>query len=141
MRQFMRVARSDDQLASEVTGGLAAVGLLLAAAGLFGVTLYAVARRTPEFGVRVAMGATPARLMAQVLREAAVRVAVAIPLGWVLAYLGRHAIEKLLFGVASDDPWTFVAVAGVVVAVGCAAALNPAIRAARIDPMTALRHE
>src|SRR6185369_7104070 len=71
--EHMRGARSGEQLAAEVTGGLAGVGLLLAAAGLFGVSLYAVTRRTPEFGVRMAMGATPWRLARQVLREAALR--------------------------------------------------------------------
>ena len=141
LRQFMRVARSDDQLAAEVTGGLATVGLLLAAAGLFGVSLYAVARRTPEFGVRVALGATPYRLARQVLKEAGVRIAIAIPLGWLIAYAGHHALERLLYGVASDDPRTFLAASAVVGLVGCAAALDPAIRAARIDPMSALRHE
>ncbi|MBZ5724058.1 MAG: ABC transporter permease [Acidobacteriia bacterium] len=141
MHQFMRNARSDEELAAQVTGGLAGVGLLLAAAGLFGVSLYAVARRTPEFGVRVAMGATPARLVRLVLREAGVRIAIALPLGWALAYVGRRALEKLLYGVAADDPWTFLAASAVVAAVGCAAALHPALRAARTDPLVALRHE
>jgi predicted permease len=141
MRQHMRAARSDEQLASEVTGALAAVGLALAAAGLFGVSLFAVARRTPEFGVRVAMGATPSMLLRQVLREAGRRIAIAIPLGWALAFAGRHALQKLLYGVAPDDPWTFLLASILVGAVGCVAALHPAIRAARIDPMTALRHE
>ena len=137
----MRNSRSDEEIAAQVTGGLAAIGLLLAAAGLFGVTLFAVARRTPEFGIRVAMGATPLRLAGMVLRDAALRVAIAIPLGWALAYAGRRAIGKLLFGVAADDPWTFVLTSLVVALVACAAALHPAARAARIDPMTALRHE
>jgi putative ABC transport system permease protein len=141
MAQHMRGARASELLAAQVTGGLAAAGLLLAAAGLFGVSLFAVARRTPEFGVRVAMGATPARLAAHVLREAAVRIAIALPLGWALAYIGRHALEKLLYGVAPDDPRTFVTAGLVVVAVGCIAALHPALRAARIDPTAALRHD
>ena len=141
MRQHMRNSRSEEEIAAQVTGGLAAIGLLLAAAGLFGVTLFAVARRTPEFGIRVAMGATPLRLARMVLRGAVLRVAIAIPLGWALAYAGRRAIGKLLFGVAADDPWTFAVTSLVVALVACAAALHPAARAARIDPMTALRHE
>jgi ABC-type antimicrobial peptide transport system permease subunit len=137
----MRNSRRSQQLAAQVSGALAGVGLLLASAGLFGVTLFAVTRRTPEFGVRVAMGASPGRLVRQVLREAGLRVALAIPLGWLLAYAGRRGIEKMLFGVAPDDPWTFVLATAVVAFVAFAAALQPAIRAARIDPMTALRHE
>jgi putative ABC transport system permease protein len=141
LRRHMRNARSEEEVAAQVTGGLAVVGLLLAAAGLFGVTLYAVAKRTPEFGVRMAMGAAPARLLRQVLREAVTRVAIAIPLGWAIAFAGRHAIQKILFGVAADDPWTFAGASLVVAAVGCAAALHPAVRAAKVDPILALRHE
>jgi putative ABC transport system permease protein len=137
----MRNARSENQLAATVAGSLAAVGLLLAAAGLFGVTLFAVTRRTREFGVRLAMGATGSRLIGQVLREAGLRVAVAIPLGWLLAYAGRKAIAKMLYGVAPDDPWTFAGATCVAAAVAVLAALHPAIRASRVDPMSALRHE
>lgn len=139
--EHMRNARSDNELAATVSGALAGVGLLLAAAGLFGVTLFAVTRRTREFGVRVAMGATGARLAAQVLREAALRIAIAVPLGWLLTYAGQRAIAKLLYGVAPDDPRTFAIATAVVAVVGIAAALHPALRASRVDPMTALRHE
>ena len=141
LRQHLRGARGDDEVTTLLAGVLAALGLFLAAAGLFGVTLFAVARRTPEFGIRVAMGATPSRVAVQVLRQAALRIAIAIPLGWLAAYAGRQSLQKLLFGVAADDPWTFAAASAVVAAVGCAAALVPALRAARIDPLTALRHD
>jgi ABC-type antimicrobial peptide transport system permease subunit len=137
----MRNARSEEQASAEIVGGLAGIGLLLAAAGLFGVTLYAVTHRTSEFGLRVALGATPGRLLRHVLKEAAVRIAIAIPLGWALAWAARHAMEQMLYGIAPDDPWTFALAAAVVVAVGVVAVLPPAIRAARIDPMAALRHE
>ena len=141
MAQFMRVARSGDLLAADLTGGLALLGLLLAAAGLFGVSLFAITCRTREFGVRVAMGATPRMLLAQVFRENGKLVAIAIPLGWILAYSGRHAFGSLLYGVAPDDPWTFFGASALVALVACAAALYPAIRAAHIDPMAALRQE
>lgn len=141
LREHLRNSRRRQELAAQVSGSLATVGLLLAAAGLFGVTLFAVARRTPEFGVRVAMGASPGRLIRQVLREAGLRIVIAVPLGWLLAYAGRRAIEKQLYGVAPDDPWTFATASAIVATVALAAALQPALRAARIDPMTALRHE
>ena len=89
----------------------------------------------------MAMGATPGNLARQVLREAAVRVAIALPIGWALAYAGRSAIAKMLYGVAADDPWTLGGASAVVALVAAAAALNPALRAARVDPMTALRHD
>jgi putative ABC transport system permease protein len=141
MAQYMRGARSDELLAAGLTGGLAVLALSLAAAGLFGVSLFAVARRMPEFGVRVAMGATPSMLLAHVLRETGKLAGIAIPLGWVLAYASRHALETLLYGVAPDDPWTLLGASALVASIGCCAALYPAIRAARIDAMAALRHE
>jgi predicted permease len=141
LREHMREARTDQEVGVQVAGSLAVVGLLLAAAGLFGVTLFAVARRTPEFGVRAAMGASPLDLARQVLREASTRVVFALPLGWALAYAGRNAIQRLLFGIGPDDPWTFAIASGVVALVAFTAALYPAVRAAHIDPMTALRHE
>jgi hypothetical protein len=141
LAEHMRGARSQELLAAALTGALAALGLLLAAAGLFGVSLFAVARRTSEFGVRVAMGAVPSTLVGQVLGEAGKRIAIAIPLGWVLAYAGRHGLETLLYGVAPDDPWTLAGASALVALIACTAALPPAIRAARIDPVAALRHE
>jgi putative ABC transport system permease protein len=141
LRQHLRDARQDEQLAATVTASLALVALLLAAAGLAGVTLYAVARRTREFGVRMAVGATPTRLARQVLREAGLRILLALPLGWALAYAARRALEKLLYGVAPDDPATLLLAGGAVALIGALAALQPAVRAARTDPMAALRSE
>jgi ABC-type antimicrobial peptide transport system permease subunit len=137
----MRDARSEEQLAATVAGSLAAAGLLLAAAGLLGVTLYAVARRTREFGVRVAMGARPGDLARIVLLQAAARVAIALPLGWALAFAGHHALEAKLYGVVADDTATLMMSSGVVAAVAALAALQPALRAARTDPIAALREE
>lgn len=141
MAQHMRDARSDELLDAELVGALAVLALLLAAAGLFGVSLFAVARRTPEFGVRIAVGATRSMLLAQVWRESCKLSGIAIPIGWVLAYASRHALETRLFGVAPDDPWTLLGASALVAFIGCGAALYPAIRTARIDPMAALRHE
>jgi ABC-type antimicrobial peptide transport system permease subunit len=141
LQQLMKTAHSSETLNATVTGSLAALGLFLAAAGLFGVTMFAVARRTPEFGLRMALGASPGRVAGQVVRQAALRVFVAVPLGWGVAWVGRQSIQKMLYGVTADDPVTFVAASVVVALVACAAALRPALRAARVDPMTALRHE
>jgi ABC-type antimicrobial peptide transport system permease subunit len=141
LSRHMRGARSEEEMATVLSGALALIGLVLAAAGLFGVTMFAVARRTSEFGIRVAMGATPANVAGQVLRQALIRTAVAIPLGWLIAYAGRRSIQKLLFGVAPDDPAVLIAASVVVALVACAAALGPALRASRIDPIVALRHD
>lgn len=141
MGQHMREARSDELLAANLAGSLAIVGLLLAAAGLFGVTQFAVARRTAEFGVRAVLGANPISLLAHVLRTAGKQVGIAIPIGWSLALTARHALEHLLYGVAANDTPTFLVAGFAVAVIGITAAVYPAWRAARIDPMTALRHE
>lgn len=141
MGEHMREARSDELLAANLAGSLAIVGLLLAAAGLFGVTQFAVARRTAEFGVRAALGANPFSLLAHVLGAAGKQLGLAIPIGWLLAFMGRHALEHLLYGVAANDTPTFLISGFAVAVIGITAAVYPAWRAARIDPMAALRHE
>ena len=141
LQQHLRNARQDEQLIATVAASLALAALLLAAAGLTGVTLYAVARRTREFGVRMAVGASPGRLAGQVLREAALRILLALPLGWGLALTARQALAKLLFGVAPDDPFTMLVAGAAVALAGAAATLEPALRAARTDPVAALRAE
>jgi putative ABC transport system permease protein len=80
-------------------------------------------------------------LLALVLREAVGRLALAIPLGWALAFAARHGLDTLLYGTPADDPMTLLASGAGVALLGCVAALYPAIRAARVDPMTALRHD
>jgi predicted permease len=141
LSQHLRAQRSEEELAADVCSGMALLCIVLAAAGLFGVTLYAVGRRMREFGVRVAMGATPALLARQVIREA-LRLALAgVALGCGLALAGQHLLRGLLYGV---NPWSLWMLAGTVVLVtlvALAAAALPARRAAHADPMAALRAE
>jgi predicted permease len=141
MRQYMFAARKEDAILTGLFLAMALLGLLLAAAGLFGVTSYAVSRRMREFGLRVALGATGQDLRRQVLRKAALQGALGIPLGWGLALASRHVIQSLLYGVKATDPWMLVAASGVVALVALAAALRPAYTAARVDPVIALRYE
>jgi predicted permease len=141
LSQHLRAQRSEEELAADVCSGMALLCIVLAAAGLFGVTLYAVGRRMREFGVRVAMGATPALLARQVIREA-LRLALAgVALGCGLALAGQHLLRGLLYGV---NPWSLWMLAGTVVLVtlvALAAAAVPARRAAHADPIAALRAE
>jgi len=141
LRQHMFSARKQDELLAGVTGGLALLGLVLAAAGLFGVTSYAVSRRIREFGLRLALGATCADLRRQVLQAAVAQAAIGIPLGWGMAWASREVIQKFLYGVNAGDPWILAAASGVVAVVALLAALWPALAAARVDPMVALRYE
>jgi len=115
--------------------------LLLATAGIYGVTSYAVSRRTQEFGVRMALGAGSN----DVLRLALAQVLRAIAIGVVLGIAGSFAltrtVQALLFGVSPSDPVTFVGVTFLLVAVSLLASYIPALRATRVDPMIALRYE
>jgi predicted permease len=121
-----------------VFGGLA---LLVAALGLFGLLAFQVARRTNEFGVRTALGAGRASLMRLVLRDVAVMVGCGVVLGSAGAWMTAGVTSSLLFGLTPGDPGTFATAAAALTVTALAAAWLPARRAARIDPLVALRHE
>jgi predicted permease len=141
LSQHMRRQRNEEELAADISGGMALLCMVLAAAGLFGVTLYAVGRRMREFGIRVAMGATPALLARQVIREA-LRLALAgVALGCGLALAGQHLLRGLLFGVNPWNLWMLAATVVLVTMVALTAAAVAARRAANADPIAALRVE
>jgi predicted permease len=117
------------------------IGLLLVAIGLYGTLAHAVARRTKELGIRMSLGAARSDILAMVLREAAAIVAAGIGIGLLLALAAARALSALLFGVGVIDPLTLSAVAALMAAVALAAAYAPARRAARVDPLVALRYE
>jgi putative ABC transport system permease protein len=119
----------------------AALALLMAAIGVFGVTAYAVAQRTREIGVRVALGAKPAQVLGMVLRQEMSACAVGILAGLGGALLLSSLLESLLYNVAPRDPITLAAAAVVLLSVTALACLIPARRAAQVDPATALRIE
>jgi putative ABC transport system permease protein len=119
----------------------AGLALLLAAAGLYGVASYLVTQRTRDIGVRIAMGATPTEISRQVVGEAGRWIATGAALGCVLAWAATRAIKSQLYGVGSHDPLSWIAALAVLAAALLLAVLRPASRAARIDPMEALRAE
>ncbi|MFZ0936178.1 MAG: ADOP family duplicated permease [Bryobacteraceae bacterium] len=119
----------------------ASVAVLLAMIGIFGVLSYIVNQRMGELGVRVALGATPGRIMAMVLRQVGWWIAAGIGLGLGGAFALARYLESLLFEVRQGDPWTYLAAVALLLAVSLAAALIPARRGAKVDPMTALRYE
>jgi predicted permease len=126
---------------SSVSFAFALVALLLAAGGVYGVVSYAVSRRTQELGIRIALGATPTRVMRQVLGHGMVMLAIALPAGLAGTLAVSGLVENLLFGVKARDPLTYAAVAVAMAAVALAANLVPARRAAAIAPTEALRSE
>ncbi len=117
-------------------GGLA---LLLGAIGVYGVTAYTVARRIPEFGVRMALGAGPAAVMGSSLRSSMPPVFAGLALGLIGGLVGGRLLRDMLFGVDAHDPLTFLAVTLALLAVAMLAILVPARRATRVDPASILR--
>jgi ABC-type antimicrobial peptide transport system permease subunit len=140
------VAMLDDNLRQEriiaqlstVFGGLA---LLLAAIGLYGVLSYAVAQRTNEIGIRMALGAERGTVVRMVLRETAVLIAIRLAAGVPASLACARLIQSKLFGLKPADPVTLAAAVGIMIAVAIVSGYLPARRASRVDPLIALRYE
>jgi putative ABC transport system permease protein len=118
-----------------------AVALLLAVSGLFGVIAYSVSRRTREFGIRMALGATRRTVLRIVLQQGLKLAGLGIGIGLVAALAATRLLRSLLYGISPMDPATFVAVPILLTAVSLLACLLPSLRAARVDPVEALRYE
>jgi len=117
------------------------LGLLLAFVGVFGITAFAVGRRTQEIGVRVACGARPVDVVITMVRDAAWPVCIGLVAGSAGAALTTRVIATFLFETSPTDPSTFAAVALIIGCAACVAAYIPARRAALVDPVAALRAE
>jgi predicted permease len=122
-----------------VLGGLAAFALAIAAVGLFGVLSYGVAQRTREIGIRTALGAQTGDVLALVLRSGVTVTAAGLAAGLPLAALLARSLAAILYGVGPFDPVTFIAVPLVLASAALIACIAPARRAARVDPLRALR--
>jgi len=120
-------------------GVFAGAALFLAALGVYGAVSYAVALRHREIGIRMALGAEPAAVAREFLTGGAALAGGGMAIGLVVSVLLTRTLEGLLFGVARLDAATYVAVAGLTLAVTMLATLAPARAAARVDPMVALR--
>ncbi len=118
-----------------------ALGLVIASVGLYGVMASQVAQRTQEIGIRMALGALPAHVLRSVLGRAAVYLACGLALGLLGAWMVSGLVGTFLYQIAPTDPRVYAAGAGVLLLVGLIAALVPARRAARVDPVIALRTE
>src|SRR5258708_6560360 len=118
-----------------------ALALLLAATGLYGVLSYGVARRTNEIGVRMALGASPGNVVRMVLRETAWLVVTGLVAGVIGSALTTRVIAARLYGLSSMDPLTIILALALLSAVALVAGYIPATRAAKVNPVLALRHE
>lgn len=123
---------------SDFFGGLA---LLLSAIGLYGLLASSVTQRTAEIGVRIALGARPAGMIWMILSDALRLVGIGVVMGGAMLFAGVRFVRDMLYGVSGFDPMTLIGTVGVLVAVALVAGVFPAMRAASVDPMRALRAE
>jgi len=122
-------------------GTFAITALLLAAVGIYGVLHFTVARRTKEIGIRMALGARYGQVLRMVLERSLLWVGGGLAIGVALALLARPIMGQMVAGISGSDPLTICAVVAVFAAIVVAACVIPARRAARVDPIQALRHE
>ena len=139
LEQVVAESMAGRQFNMVLLGVFAALALVLAAVGIYGITSYSVAQRTREMGLRMALGAQPGTVLRMVLREAGALALAGLVAGLVLAFAATRLMASLLFGVPANDPATFASVAAALALVSLFAAYLPGRRATRVDPMAAFR--
>jgi putative ABC transport system permease protein len=141
MEQYLAISLAPRRFNLVMLGIFAAAALFLAMSGIYAVISYSVARRTHEFGIRIALGAQRKDVLSMILSESLRLVGAGILIGSLAALGLTRILAQLLYGVGSADPVTFLAVAALLASVGLVASLIPAARATRVDPLVALRYE
>jgi ABC-type antimicrobial peptide transport system permease subunit len=139
--EYMKFSVFVPTMASTILAVFGTLALLLAVIGLYSVVAYAVAQRTREIGLRIALGATRGEILRLVLRQGLLLTTVGLCIGLVLAAAAATALQSQLMGVAPLDLPSFAVTSALLLAVAAAACALPARRAARLDPVTALRLE
>ncbi len=132
---------SEERSIAQLSGFFGILALLLTAAGLYGVMSYAMSRRTNEIGLRMALGADRSDVVRMVLRETLALMAAGFAIGLPAAFVTTRLTASTLVGVSATDPTIVGGAILVMLCVGAYAGFIPAMRAARVDPVTALRQE
>jgi putative ABC transport system permease protein len=141
MSDWVDSSVSSQRYSTTLLAAFAALAMILAATGIYGVMSYTVAQRTHEIGVRMALGARRRDVLKLVVRHGMLLTLVGVIIGVAGALGLTRVMASLLFGVTAKDPLTFVAVAGLLSAVAFIACFVPALRATKVDPLVALRYE
>jgi len=141
LKQQMDEALSQDRMMASIAGGLGIFGVLLTAAGLFGLLQYTVSRRTRELGLRMALGARPVEIQRMILSESARIAAWGIPIGLLMLGGAGWWVRSWLLGITPLNPLVYVCSAAGVLVLTLIAAWLPALRATQVDPTAALRSE
>jgi len=141
MTQMMSAALAERRFALLLVGGFAALALLLAAIGIYGVMSYAVAQRTREIGIRMALGAQSRDVLRLIIKQGLSLASIGIVAGLIGAFALTRLMTDLLFSVSATDPLTFIVIALFLAFIMLLACWIPARRAAKVDPMVALRYE
>jgi putative ABC transport system permease protein len=141
MNELMFSELAQPRFATVLLSTFAGLALVLTIVGLYGVMTYTVSRRTREIGVRIALGAQRSTVLKMVLRDASILLASGIAMGMAAALASASVLESMLYGTGSRNPVVLMEVCIAVAAAGLLAAYIPALRAAKVDPLVALRYE
>ena len=143
--QTLRAARDQNNFSFRIglylIAAFAGMAVLMVVAGLYGVLAQVVSYRRREFGVRLALGASPGSILSMVLRQGSVLVLIGIGIGVLISVFSGRLVNNFLFGVKAVDAWTYIAVAILLMFTGLLATIVPAHRASSVEPMEALRDE
>ncbi|MBO0721314.1 MAG: ABC transporter permease [Blastocatellia bacterium] len=141
MEDVVNDALLKERFTAQLAGAFSLFALLLACIGLYGLMAYAVARRTSEIGIRMALGAQARDVLVLVMRETMLLVVIGAAIGLAAALASIHLVSNLLFGLTPTDPLTIVLATMLLIGVAALAGYLPARRAAQVDPLVALRHD
>ena len=141
MRSFVDDATAESRFYLVLLTAFAAIAVVLAAVGIYGIMAYTVSRRTHEIGIRIALGADPGSILRAVVRQGVSLAAIGAGAGLVAAFGLTGLMRSILYGVQPRDSFTFAAVTALLFGVAIAASLVPALRATRVDPLEALRSD